>query len=95
MIGFPGTIVGYPATTLHDEDLAMLALETVVSISDHRLVIEDQSLPARADRARVIVLWDAAKPSGRRQPPPSLAGMGEEIGDILTGAPNSDWEALA
>lgn len=73
----------------------MLVLETTASISDHRLVIEDQALPAQANRARVIVLWESASPKGRRQPPPSLAGMGEENGDILSGPPASDWEALA
>jgi hypothetical protein len=73
----------------------MLALETTASITDHRLVIQNDALPAHADRARVIVLWESAKPAGRRSPPPSLAGMGEENGDILDSAPASDWEALA
>jgi hypothetical protein len=53
----------------------------------HRLtiivVIEDSALPAHADHARVIVLWDSSKPAGRRSPPPALAGMCEENGDIL------------
>lgn len=40
---------------------------------------------------RVIVLWESAKPAGRRTPPLLLAGMGEEKGDILTGPPASDW----
>lgn len=31
----------------------MLALETIASIEDHRLVIQDDALPAHADRARV------------------------------------------
>ena len=71
----------------------MLALETTAPITDHRLVIQDDALPAHADRARVIVLRESAKLVGRRSPPPSLAGMGEEKGDILTGPPTSDWEA--
>ncbi|MDO8811220.1 MAG: hypothetical protein Q7J38_04235 [Gallionella sp.] len=73
----------------------MLALETTASIADHRLVIQDAALPAHAERARVIVLWESTKPAGRRLPPPSLAGMGEEKGDILSGSPESDWEALS
>lgn len=73
----------------------MRALETTASIEDHRLVIQDDALPAHADRARVIVLWESDKPAGRRSPPLPLAGMGEEKGDILTGPPASDWEVLA
>jgi len=73
----------------------MLALETTASIADHRLVIQDAALPAHAERARVIVLWESTKPAGRRSPPSSLAGMGEEKGDILNGSPESDWEALS
>lgn len=73
----------------------MLALETTVSIDDHRLVIQDAALPAHAERARVIVMWESAKPSGRRSPPSALAGLGEEKGDILSSAPESDWEALS
>lgn len=72
----------------------MLALEAIASIKDHRLVIQDDALPAHADRARVIVLWESVKPAERRSPPPSLAGMGEEKGDILNSAPSADWEAL-
>lgn len=72
----------------------MLALETIASIKDHRLIIEDEALPAYANRARVIVLWEAVKPAGRRSPPPSLASMGEEKGDIVSGAPDTEWEAL-
>jgi len=73
----------------------MLALETIASIEDHRLVIQDSALPAHADHARVIVLWESSKPAGRRSPPLSLAGMGEEKGDILSGPPESDWETLS
>lgn len=73
----------------------MLALETIASIKDHRLIVEDVALPAFANRARVIVLWEAQKPAGRRSPPPSLAHMGEERGDIVGGATDSDWEALS
>jgi hypothetical protein len=73
----------------------MLALETTASIDDHRLVIQDAALPAHVDHARVIVMWESAKPAGRRLPPPALAGMGEEKGDILGGPPESDWDALA
>jgi hypothetical protein len=36
----------------------MLALETTASIDDHRLVIQDAALPAHAEHARVIVMWD-------------------------------------
>ena len=67
----------------------MMALETTASIANHRLVIEDAALPDHAVRARVIVLWESAKPTGRRLPPPELAGMGEEKGDILNGPPES------
>ncbi|MFA7239984.1 MAG: hypothetical protein WC091_07710 [Sulfuricellaceae bacterium] len=73
----------------------MLALETTASIADHRLVIQDAALPVHAARARVIILWDSIKPAGRRSPPPELAGMGEEKGDILNVPPESDWEALS
>lgn len=72
----------------------MMALEKIASIKDHRLIIEDEALPAYANHARVIVLWDAVKPAGRRTPPPSLARMGEEKGDIVSGAPDSEWETL-
>lgn len=73
----------------------MLALETTATIDDHRLVIQDAALPAHVDRARVIVMWESAKQAGRRSPPAGLAGMGEERGDILSGPPESDWEALS
>lgn len=73
----------------------MLALETTASIDDHRLVIQDAALPAHAERAHVIILWESTKPAGRRSPPPALAGMGEEKGDILSGPPESDWETLS
>ncbi len=73
----------------------MQALEAIVSISDHRLVVENAVLPARAERARVIVLWEGPSSMGRRVPPPALAGMGQEKGDILSGLPASDWEVLA
>ena len=73
----------------------MLALETTASIEDHRLVIQDAALPAHAENARVIVLWESTKPTGRRTPPPALAGLGEEKGDRLSGPPESDWEVLS
>lgn len=73
----------------------MLALETTASIDGHRLVIQDAALPAHAERARVIVMWESTKTGGRRSPPPALAGAGEEKGDILGGPPESDWDALA
>jgi hypothetical protein len=58
-------------------------------------VIQDEALPAHAERARVIVMWESAKPAGRRLPPSALAGVGEEKGDILNGPPESDWEVLS
>jgi hypothetical protein len=61
----------------------MLALETTAKIDDHRLVVQSSALPAHAERARVIVMWEPSKPVGRCSPPPALAGMGEEKGDIL------------
>ncbi|MDD2777244.1 MAG: hypothetical protein PHU06_14975 [Gallionella sp.] len=73
----------------------MLALETTASIANHRLVIQDMALPAHSVRARVIVLWESAKPSTRRTPPPALLGMGIEQGDILNGAPDTDWDVLS
>ena len=73
----------------------MLALETTASIFDHRLVIQDEALPAHAERARVIILWESKKPVGRRSPPLSLAGMGKENGDILNGPQEGDWEVLS
>ncbi len=73
----------------------MLVLETTATIADHRLVIQDAALPAHAERARVIILWESSKPAGRRSPPPALAGMGEEKGNIFSGPPESDWEALS
>ena len=44
----------------------MFALGTAASIADHRLVIQDRALPTHSVRARVIVLWESAKPSTRR-----------------------------
>lgn len=73
----------------------MLALEMTVPIANHRLVIQDDALPANAEHARVIVMWESASPSGRRSPPLSLAGVGEEKGDIINSAPTGDWEALS
>jgi hypothetical protein len=73
----------------------MLALETTASIDDHRLVIQDAALPNHAERARVIIMWESTKPAGRRSPPPALAGMGEEKGDIVRGLSESDWDALS
>ncbi|MDO8891726.1 MAG: hypothetical protein Q8N54_14200 [Sulfurimicrobium sp.] len=73
----------------------MLALETTASIDGHRIVIQDAALPAHAERARVIVMWESTEPAGRRSPPPKLAGMGEEKGDILSGPPESGWDALS
>ena len=73
----------------------MQALETTATITGHRVVVQDAALPAHAERARIIVMWEPAKPAaGHRIPPPGLAGMGEEKGDILNG-PESDWEALS
>jgi hypothetical protein len=72
----------------------MLAIEMTASIADHRLVLQDAALPAHVERARVIVMWESSKPAGRRQPPPALAGMGEENGDIFSGPSENDWEAL-
>lgn len=73
----------------------MSTLETTASIDDHRLTIQDAALPAHAERARVIVMWESTKPAGRRSPPPALAGLGEEQGDIFSGPPEADWEALS
>lgn len=73
----------------------MLALETTAKIDGHRLIVQDDALPAHAERARVIVMWEPGKPAGRHTPPAALAGMGEEKGDILSGPPEGDWEALA
>lgn len=73
----------------------MLALETTAPIDDHRLVIQDAALPAHVEQARVIVMWESPKPAGRRSPPPALAGMGEEKGDILSGPPENDWDVLS
>jgi hypothetical protein len=73
----------------------MQALEMTVPITNHRLVVQDDALPESADRARVIVMWDAVNKSGRRSPPLALAGVGEEKGDILSSAPTGDWEALS
>jgi len=73
----------------------MQALEMTANIANHRLVVEDATLPLHAERARVIVLWDAPPASNaRRVPPPALAGLGQERGDILSAVPESDWEAL-
>ncbi|MDR2213830.1 MAG: hypothetical protein LBE21_09435 [Pseudomonadales bacterium] len=73
----------------------MQALETIVKIDGHRFVVQDAALPAHVEHARVIVMWESTQPAGRRTPPPALAGMGEEQGDILSGPPQSDWDALA
>lgn len=42
----------------------MLALETTASIADHRLVIYDVALPAHAERACVIVMWESPNQLG-------------------------------
>jgi hypothetical protein len=73
----------------------MLAVEMVVPISNHRLVVQGDALPAHAERARVIVMWEAINQSGRRSPPLALAGVGAEHGDLFTSLPSSDWEALS
>ena len=73
----------------------MRALEMTVPIANHRLVVQDDALPANAAHARVIVMWESISTSGRRSPPLSLAGVGEEKGDILSSAPTGDWEALS
>jgi hypothetical protein len=91
----PGQSTGDILQYKLEGDTPMLALETTASIANHRLVIEDAALPDHAAQARVIVLWESAKPTGRRLPPPELAGMGEEKGDILNGPPECDWKALA
>jgi len=64
----------------------MQALETTANISNHRLVVENATLPDHVERARVIILWDTTTPSaGPHTPPPALAGVGREKGDILAG----------
>jgi len=72
----------------------MLPLETTASIVDSRLVIQDAALPAHAERARVILLWESTKPVGRRSPPPALAEMGEEKGNILSTLPGKRLERI-
>ena len=73
----------------------MQALETIASISNHRLIIESDALPLYSERARVIVLWDAPSSSRPRTPPSALAGLGQEKGDILSSIPESDWGVLS
>lgn len=73
----------------------MLALEMTVPIANHRLVVQDDALPAHAEKVRVIVMWESTASSGRRYPPAMLAGMGEEKGDIIGSAPLNVWEALS
>ncbi len=75
----------------------MYALETTADISNHKLVIENATLPTRATHARVIVLWDAPECSvrnGHRVPPPALIGVGKEKGDIISSFPENNWEVL-
>ncbi|MBI4754698.1 MAG: hypothetical protein HY778_04595 [Betaproteobacteria bacterium] len=74
----------------------MQALELEALIAHHRLEVEHAALPERAERAKVIVLWDMTQaPQQRRAPPPALAGAGVETGDILGEPPAEDWETLA
>jgi hypothetical protein len=73
----------------------MYALEVTASVEDHRLVIQDPALPDHLDMARVIVLWENPGETGKRTPPPGLAGMGIEKGDILSGPSEAEWEALS
>lgn len=80
-------IVGTPGVSLIDPATA--------SIDDYRLVIQDSALPAHADHARVIILWESNKPAEPRSSPPALAGMGTEKGDILSCPSESDWEVLS
>ena len=72
----------------------MLAFEMTAPIANHRLVIQNDALPANVEHARVIVIWEAAGSPARRTPPLNLAGMGEEKGDILNSVSPTDWEAL-
>ena len=72
----------------------MQALETTTKIDCHSLVVYDAALPAHAESARIIVMWEVGKPPGRRVPPPTLAGMGEEKEGILGDSPESDWDGL-
>jgi len=60
----------------------MNVFEAVAPIMNHRLALEDASLPMRAEQARVIVLWDDNQTIDRHVPPPALAGLGIEKADI-------------
>jgi len=46
----------------------MLAIEATASIAHHRLAIQDVALPAHAECARIIVMWESTKLAGRRLP---------------------------
>lgn len=54
---------------------------------------------AVADNRAGFVSWEAAKKtlraSGRRSPPQSLAGIGEENGDIFSSVRTNVWEVLS
>lgn len=52
----------------------MLALDKLVPINNHRIVLEYSALPAYSSHARVIVMLNAVSKSARRVPPLVLAG---------------------
>jgi len=72
----------------------MQALELSATVDGHRLVVQHPALPDHLETVRVIVLWETPGQAGRRLPPPSLAGMGVEKGDILSSASDEEWETL-
>lgn len=68
-----------------------------------RLIIETDAqgnpcglpkMPPNAKVEVIVLVLEETRPS-RRQPPPSIAGKGEILGDIISPAvPEEDWDTL-
>ena len=69
-----------------------------------RLLIETDSegkpchlprLPPSAKVELIVLVLEETPPTPRRQPPPSIAGRGEILDDLIAPAvPEADWDAL-
>ena len=52
-------------------------------------------LPPSAKVELIVLVLEETPASPRRQPPPSIAGQGEILEDLITPAvPETDWDAL-
>ena len=52
-------------------------------------------LPPSTKLELIVLVLEETPPSPRRQPPPSIAGQGEILDDLIAPAvPEADWDAL-